>query len=624
MPQRKSPPVVRFEPLESRRLLSGATDPSFGDGGRYFADLDAELSENPRDVVVDALDRTYVAIGTYGPNGTSFPDGGVLRLTADGAPDASWGDNGVLRLDLRPGYDSVSSLALDSSDLLYVGGGSERADGTGSDGFLLRLTDLGTIDANFNGGNAFFLGQGPDGGTSSAVQSLALDGEGRIVTLGNLSSLNNIVGHRIVQRFAVADRPLVDDTFGDGGAFTTSDQWYDLTYVYNADHLVVDSQNRVLLAGSIDAETARLLRLTADGELDRAFRSDGELTFSNSDDDVLGSPRVTVDAEDRPILALSERRRNQTHTDRIVLLRYREDGLTDYSFSNDGRDILPVNGIFEKDDVRDVLAKPDGSILVVANSLRSPSTDHSRLLVAKWNGDGLLDADFGDEGLTLTRFDLQETSAYAATLTPGGNIVVAGAGRDPLDTQHVDTLVARFLDAAAAPELVNGAFSYTGSGQSLTFTFDKPLDGNLAVNDLLLANFTTGQSVPADRFSLQLSGDGMTATFTYDTATCGPLPNGNYLATLPADAVRSAAGVPLAADATLRFGFLNADFNGDRVVSLSDFLILRSNFGMASGAIFARGDANYDSRVSLADFLILRANFGTSLPDDDPPTSLFA
>jgi hypothetical protein len=52
------------------------------------------------------------------------------------------------------------------------------------------------------------------------------------------------------------------------------------------------------------------------------------------------------------------------------------------------------------------------------------------------------------------------------------------------------------------------------------------------------------------------------------------------------------------------------DANGDGVVNLSDFLILRRNFGNGDSG-FGEGDFNGDGVVNLSDFLILRRNFGT-------------
>ncbi len=60
---------------------------------------------------------------------------------------------------------------------------------------------------------------------------------------------------------------------------------------------------------------------------------------------------------------------------------------------------------------------------------------------------------------------------------------------------------------------------------------------------------------------------------------------------------------------------LPGDANGDGVVNLADFGILRANFGSMMGT-FATGDFNGDMLVNLADFGILRANFGSTSASD--------
>ena len=59
---------------------------------------------------------------------------------------------------------------------------------------------------------------------------------------------------------------------------------------------------------------------------------------------------------------------------------------------------------------------------------------------------------------------------------------------------------------------------------------------------------------------------------------------------------------------------LQGDANLDGTVDLSDFVILRNNFG--SGSLFSQGDFNGDGQVDLADFVILRNNFGETIDDD--------
>ena len=55
---------------------------------------------------------------------------------------------------------------------------------------------------------------------------------------------------------------------------------------------------------------------------------------------------------------------------------------------------------------------------------------------------------------------------------------------------------------------------------------------------------------------------------------------------------------------------IGGDANGDGSVDLSDFVVLRNNFGGDTGVDFTTGDFNRDGVVDLADFVILRNNFG--------------
>jgi len=57
-------------------------------------------------------------------------------------------------------------------------------------------------------------------------------------------------------------------------------------------------------------------------------------------------------------------------------------------------------------------------------------------------------------------------------------------------------------------------------------------------------------------------------------------------------------------------GPLAGDADGDGVVDLDDFVILKQNFGTPAGATWSQGDFNGDGNVDLDDFVILKQNFG--------------
>jgi hypothetical protein len=153
--------------------------------------------------------------------------------------------------------------------------------------------------------------------------------------------------------------------------------------------------------------------------------------------------------------------------------------------------------------------------------------------------------------------------------------------------------------------------------QQIAFDFDEDVAATVSSGDVVVQNLTTGETVDASRFALASADFGRTVTLTYDVATFGPLPNGQYVAMLAAGAAADRAGNATEEPITVSFRFLTGDSNDDGTVNLADFGVLRGNFG-GSGVGRSGGDFNYDGVVNLADFGLLRANFGQSLPPVDP------
>jgi uncharacterized delta-60 repeat protein len=172
--------VVAGAPKIVRYLSSGKLDPSFGDGGVV------RVSRPPggvfvlTGVAVDSLGRV-VLVGLTRPLPTnSTPDpvissATVMRFTAEGKPDPTFGTHGVLITDLglgaptAPGgtYSGPSvglrSVAIDSQNRIIVSGGyvtelSKCERSVNSRGFVARLTQSGVLDPSFGAGGIRALG----------------------------------------------------------------------------------------------------------------------------------------------------------------------------------------------------------------------------------------------------------------------------------------------------------------------------------------------------------------------------------------------------------------------------------------------------------------------------------
>ncbi len=144
---------------------------------------------------------------------------------------------------------------------------------------------------------------------------------------------------------------------------------------------------------------------------------------------------------------------------------------------------------------------------------------------------------------------------------------------------------------------------------SLTVAFDDSIRGTIDLGDLQLINQTNGLSYAATQLILD-PDDAASALFVLPLT----LPDGNYIARVPAGAVADSLGNLSPANYDYAFTLLRGDTDFDRDVDFADLLTVAQNFGQV-GRMFMQGNFNYDpeGRVDFSDLLILAQRFGTSL-----------
>jgi hypothetical protein len=98
----------------------------------------------------------------------------VVRLTADGDPDGTFGTAGRVRLDFGYIASRLVAIARDPSGRYVISVSSKTATGTRAE--LVRLTHGGDLDPAFGTGGRLVV--------SRVAFGLGIDGAGRIVTLG--------------------------------------------------------------------------------------------------------------------------------------------------------------------------------------------------------------------------------------------------------------------------------------------------------------------------------------------------------------------------------------------------------------------------------------------------------
>lgn len=254
----------------ARYLGDGSLDPSFGSGGKATTDLGAG-TELAGGVAVQPDGRIVVG-------GTSGSDFAVARYNADGSLDSGFGSGGKVVTDLG-GTEFATRLALQANGKVVMVGTSTKP---GIPVFaLVRYTATGALDATFGTGGVVLTDVGPGGDVGS---DLAIQDDGKIVAVGEAftgTGAPNVADFAVVRydpdgsldsSFG-AGAP--DAPFASGGKVITDFAVEDAAYA-----VTVQSNGKIVAVGrSHDGTKNRfaLARYTKAGALDPKFRSDGKV-----------------------------------------------------------------------------------------------------------------------------------------------------------------------------------------------------------------------------------------------------------------------------------------------------------------------------------------------------------
>jgi uncharacterized delta-60 repeat protein len=167
----------------SAQAASGDLDPSWsGDG------LQTQLSgANTALASASQTDGKILVAGTGTVDDGTASFGGtyVARYTASGDLDSSYGAGGVRKFSVAPGAEFVRSMVVDSSGRALVGGFVAATDGSDeTDVFVVRLTASGAIDTTFGGGDGIVL---IDRSNHDRGGALAISGK-RILVAGGIDT----------------------------------------------------------------------------------------------------------------------------------------------------------------------------------------------------------------------------------------------------------------------------------------------------------------------------------------------------------------------------------------------------------------------------------------------------
>jgi uncharacterized delta-60 repeat protein len=432
----------------ARYDANGTLDTSFAGTGKLVFSMDGEHPD--AQVLAIQPDAKVMIGGTHGATKVF-----VGRFTAAGVPDPTFGTGGAFVDALGNGdYKSVVGLGIAPSGAVYASVSHDRQSEF-PNGYVMRLTPGGALDADFAGGYSELpMRLTPGGMAALPDDTVVVTGGARGNTViakrnsdGTATHTFAVAGVRSFNMkasrdnaYAVAARPdgdlMVAGAFPPlpGGVIRRSPSGAAVLRATGIEALVyprvlaVDPANRTVLI----SEDFDVSRLTAAGLTDLSFGVRGQRHVTGLGGFDRGAPTaVGIDARGRTVMVgfWSEPNGGDgTSQARFAVARLDGSGALDSSFARVGA----VATVIAFPSAALSMALADGKIL--AAGFAATEVSHHHLALARYDDAGALDATFGDAGIVVTdALPAPFEYARAVALTRDGKIIIAGnAGSVPI------------------------------------------------------------------------------------------------------------------------------------------------------------------------------------------------
>ena len=291
----------------------------------------------------------------------------------------------------------------------------------------------GALDPSFGGDGIVRTNLSSDRGGRDTAYSLAVQTDGRIVTVGRAGGAG---GRFALARYESDGSP--DQAFGDDGRVLTNlTAGADIAF-----GVAIQPDGKIVVAGraGVPGGAFALVRYDSDGTLDTSFRSGG--TVITRFDDPAAASGLAIQSDGKIVLV---GRAGST----FALARYGTNGRLDGTFRTDGT--VRTDFTAGRDTASAVAIQPDGDIVVAGTAGIGVRGGDTTFAVARYLADGALDSTFAGEGKLMHDLSSEDDIAHDVAIYPQGTIVVVGTsavgGIDP------DTWAAViWLDAAGAPD----------------------------------------------------------------------------------------------------------------------------------------------------------------------------
>jgi uncharacterized delta-60 repeat protein len=429
-------------------------DTSFGTSGKTITDLRGNFDEG-MSLAFDASGGILVAGSSS--NGTNY-DFAMVRYTANGTLDASFGTGGKATLDFNQGNDYGSRVLLDAAGKIVVVGTADN--GNQGKFALARYNANGSLDTSFGTAGKVMTTLA----LASMGTSATIDTNGKILVAGYTLTANGGNDFALVRYNADGS---LDTSFGGGTVMTDFSQNYD-----QGNSIAIDGSGKILVAGTTyngnNCDFA-LVRYNADGSLDTSFGNSGKVsTAIGAGLDEARS--LSLDTNGRIVVAGFTV--NDSNTD-FALVRYNANGSLDTSFGTAGKVMTALsNGNDYSNSVT-----IDGSGRILLAGYADNGTGQADFAIARYTSNGTLDTSFGTGGKLITPAG-GDGRINAMKLDASGRIVAAGSASNGSNydfalLRYANNVVVTTKSLTPAPTPM---LAPAGEGTSVDFNRDSNSD----------------------------------------------------------------------------------------------------------------------------------------------------
>lgn len=406
----------------------GTLDSTFGSSGVALTNV--STADDEILAIASQPDNKIIVVG-YSDKPAQFT---IARYNTNGSLDTTFGTGGIVKTS----FSSTSiarAVAIQADGKIVVGGDAGQVFA------LVRYTSSGQLDATFGNQGKVLTTIG----NSSAINSIAIQSDGKIIAAGYTEKLGDFAVARYMTNGSL------DTTFGGGDGIVVTDFYGDDD---RATSVKLQADGKIVVGGKVvdfDLFTDfGLARYNSDGSPDTSFNGSG--TVSTVTD--CGINSLAVQTDGRIVVGGS--------LDDVVLARYGSDGSLDNTFGTNG--IVTTNIGGSPDNAYSLTLDGSNGIILAGSTLSNGNED---FFVAKYSNAGVLDSSFDNgDGIVITSLGSNSDIGYAISLAPDGHIVVGGSQGDFGSKQFGVARYVGFQTTAANVTISGRVANSNGAGVS--------------------------------------------------------------------------------------------------------------------------------------------------------------